>query len=66
MKKEELLNRITNNDGNTRITSISSREEGEEIIALAKHLEYEGKITLMEYCLESKPLAVSLKADSIK
>lgn len=66
MKKEELLSRITNNDGNTRISSISSKEEGEEIINLAKHLEYEGKITLIEYCLENKPLAVSLKADLIK
>jgi hypothetical protein len=44
---------------------VSSTEEGEEIIALAKHLEHEGKIVLMEYCIEKKPTAVSLKTKTI-
>ena len=61
MSKEELFNQIQNSDGNLRISSVSSTEEGEEVIALAKHLELEGKIVLLEYCLEKKPLAVSLK-----
>ncbi|MDP4162160.1 MAG: hypothetical protein Q8906_08095 [Bacillota bacterium] len=66
MKKEELLNQITNNDGNTRISRLSSIEEGEEIIKMAKLLEFEGKIILQKYCLESKPLAVSLEASLAK
>ena len=61
MSKEELFNQIMNSDGNLKISSISSSEEGEEVIALAKHLELEGKIVLLEYCLDKKPLAVSLK-----
>ena len=61
MSKEELFNRIQNSDGNLRISSVSSVEEGEEVIALAKHLELEGKIVLLEYCLDKKPLTVSLK-----
>jgi hypothetical protein len=61
MSKEELLNQIKNSDGNLKISSISSTEEGDEVIALAKHLELEGKIVLLEYCLDKKPLAVSLK-----
>ncbi|MBS8264013.1 hypothetical protein DYI25_06145 [Mesobacillus boroniphilus] len=61
MSKEELFNQIQNSDGNLRISSVSSVEEGEEVIALAKHLELEGKIVLLEYCLDKKPLAVSLK-----
>ena len=61
MSKEELLNQIKNSDGNLKISSVSSTEEGEEVIALAKHLELEGKIILLEYCLDKKPLAVSLK-----
>ncbi|GAM13184.1 MULTISPECIES: hypothetical protein [Mesobacillus] len=61
MSKEELFNQIQNSDGNLRISSVSSTEEGEEVIALAKHLELEGKIVLLEYCLDKKPLAVSLK-----
>ncbi|MBT2692062.1 hypothetical protein [Bacillus sp. ISL-55] len=61
MSKEELFNQIQNSDGNLKISSVSSAEEGEEVIALAKHLELEGKIVLMEYCLDKKPLAVSLK-----
>lgn len=61
MSKEELLNQIKNSDGNLKISSVSSTEEGEEVIALAKHLELEGKIVLLEYCLDKKPLAVSLK-----
>ncbi|WNF24973.1 hypothetical protein [Mesobacillus jeotgali] len=61
MSKEELFNQIKNSDGNLKISSVSSTEEGEEVIALAKHLELEGKIVLLEYCLDKKPLAVSLK-----
>ncbi|UYZ24179.1 hypothetical protein [Mesobacillus jeotgali] len=61
LSKEELLKQIQNSDGNLRISSVSSTEEGEEVIALAKHLELEGKIVLLEYCLDKKPLAVSLK-----
>ncbi|MFT9598120.1 hypothetical protein [Mesobacillus sp.] len=61
MSKEELFDQIQNSDGNLRISSVSSTEEGEEVIALAKHLELEGKIVLLEYCLDKKPLAVSLK-----
>jgi hypothetical protein len=61
MSKEELFNQIQSSDGNLRISSVSSMEEGEEVIALAKHLELEGKIVLLEYCLDKKPLAVSLK-----
>lgn len=61
MSKEELFNKLQNSDGNLQISSVSSTEEGEELIALAKHLEHEGKIVLLEYCLDKKPLAVSLK-----
>ena len=61
MSKEELLDQIKNSDGNIKISSISSTENGEQIISMAKHLEHEGKIVLMEYCVEKKPLAVSLK-----
>ncbi|MBT2663452.1 hypothetical protein [Bacillus sp. ISL-45] len=61
MSKEELFKQIQNSDGNLRISSVSSTEEGEEVIALAKHLELEGKIVLLEYCLDMKPLAVTLK-----
>ncbi|WP_226641694.1 hypothetical protein [Mesobacillus subterraneus] len=61
MSKEELLNQIKNSNGSLEISSVSSTEEGEEVIALAKQLEFEGKIVLLEYCLDKKPLAVSLK-----
>lgn len=61
MSKEELFNKLQNSDGNLQISSVSSTEEGEELIALAKHLEHEGRIVLLEYCLDKKPLAVSLK-----
>ncbi|CAM3800069.1 hypothetical protein [Mesobacillus thioparans] len=61
LSKEDLLDQIQNSDGNVRISSISSAEEGEELIALAKHLELEGKIVLLEYCLDKKPMSVSLK-----
>jgi hypothetical protein len=61
LSKEELFDQIQNSDGNLRISSISSTEEGEELIALAKHLELEGKIVLLEYCLDKKPLSVSIK-----
>ncbi|WP_144475578.1 hypothetical protein [Cytobacillus oceanisediminis] len=61
LSKEELLDQIQNSDGNLKISSISSTEEGEELIALAKHLELEGKIVLLEYCLDKKPLSVSIK-----
>ncbi|MBT2679403.1 hypothetical protein J7E38_10350 [Bacillus sp. ISL-35] len=61
LSKEELLEQIQNSHGNISISSISSTEEGEELIALAKHLELEGRIVLMEYCLDKKPLSVSLK-----
>lgn len=61
LSKVELLDQIQNSDGNLRISSISSTEEGEELIALAKHLELEGKIVLLEYCLDKKPLSVSIK-----
>ncbi|NHM33988.1 hypothetical protein [Neobacillus terrae] len=65
MKKEELLNRITDSPGSIRISSLSSKEEAEHIVALAKHLEYEGKIVLSEYCIENKPISVSLTATQI-
>jgi hypothetical protein len=65
MSKEELFDHIKNSDGNIKISSVSSTEEGEEIIALAKHLEHEGKIVLMEYCIEKKPTAVSLKTKTM-
>ncbi|WHX42802.1 hypothetical protein QNH36_12000 [Mesobacillus sp. AQ2] len=61
LSKDDLLDQIKNSDGNLRISSISSTEEGEELIALAKHLELEGKIVLLEYCLDKKPLSVSIK-----
>ncbi|MCM3122768.1 MULTISPECIES: hypothetical protein [unclassified Mesobacillus] len=61
LSKDDLLDQIQNSDGNLRISSISSTEEGEELIALAKHLELEGKIVLLEYCLDKKPLSVSIK-----
>ena len=61
MSKEELLDQLKNSDGNIRISSVSSIENGEQVISLAKHLEHEGKIVLKEYCVEKKPLAVSLK-----
>ncbi|RSD29060.1 hypothetical protein [Mesobacillus subterraneus] len=61
MSKEELFEQIKNSDGNLKISSVSSVEEGEEVIALAKHLEHDGKIVLLEYCLDKKPLSVSLK-----
>lgn len=66
MRKEELLSQITNSDGNVRISSISSTEEGEHLVYLAKHLEHEGKIVLLEYCMEQEPLAVSFKTKLIK
>ena len=62
MSKEELLEQLKNSDGNLRISSVSSTENGEEVISMAKHLEHEGKIVLKEYCVEKKPLAVSLSA----
>ncbi len=61
LSKKDLLDQIQNSDGKVRISSLSSAEEGEELIALAKHLELEGKIVLLEYCLDKKPLSVSLK-----
>ncbi|WP_079508926.1 hypothetical protein [Mesobacillus jeotgali] len=61
LSKEELLDKIQNSDGNLSISSVSSIQEGEELIALAKTLEHEGKIVLLEYCVDNKPLAVSLK-----
>jgi hypothetical protein len=61
LSKEELLDKIHNSDGNLSISSVSSIEEGEELIALAKTLEHEGKIVLLEYCVDKKPLAVTLK-----
>lgn len=64
LSKEELLNQIMNSDGNLEISSVSSTEEGEEVISLAKILEHEGKIILLEYCLDKKPLSVSLKTKS--
>ncbi|MEH7440569.1 hypothetical protein V7182_24265 [Neobacillus drentensis] len=61
MKKEDLLTLITNSDGNVKISSISTAEECEDLIHLAKTLESEGKIVLVEYCMEQEPLSVSLK-----
>ena len=61
MKKEELLSHICNSNGNIKIWSISSKEEAEDIIFTAHHLEQEGKIVLIEYCLENDPLTVTLK-----
>jgi hypothetical protein len=66
MNKEELLDQIANSDINTTISSITSREQGEQIIALAKILEYEGRIILEDYQIENKPLSVSLKTKVIK
>jgi hypothetical protein len=63
MSKEELFEQIKNSDGNIKISSVSSAEEGEEMISLAKHLEHEGRIVLSEYCVEKKPMAVSLKTN---
>lgn len=65
MSKEELFEQIKNSDGNIKISSVSSTEEGEEMIALAKHLEHEGRIVLLKYCVEKKPIAVSLKTKTI-
>lgn len=61
LSKEELLERILNSEGSLKISSVSSTEEGEELISLAKTLEHEGKIILMEYCLDKKPLSVTIK-----
>ncbi len=61
MSKQELLERILDSEGSLKISSVSSTEEGEELISLAKNLEHEGKIILMEYCLDKKPLSVTLK-----
>ncbi|WP_174732199.1 hypothetical protein [Mesobacillus harenae] len=66
MKKEELLKQINKSDGELTISSISTKEEGENLISLAKHLEHEGKIVLLEYCLDKKPLAVSLKTKLVE
>lgn len=65
LSKDDLLDQIQNSDGNLRISSISSTEEGEELIALAKHLELEGEIVLLEYCLDKKPLSVSIKTKNL-
>ncbi|PLS03322.1 hypothetical protein [Neobacillus cucumis] len=66
MKKEELLSHIYDSNGNVRISDISSKEEAEDLIFTAHHLEQEGKIVLLEYCLENDPLAVTLKTKQIK
>ena len=66
MEKQDLLNQITNSDGNVKISSISSTEKGEHLINLAKTLEHEGKIVLLEYCMEQEPVSVSLKTKLIK
>lgn len=61
MKKEDLLDLITESNGEVKISSISTTEECEDLIHLAKTLESEGKIVLLEYCMEQDPLTVSLK-----
>lgn len=61
MKKEDLLDLITDSNGEVKISSFSTSEECEDVIQLAKTLESEGKIVLLEYCMEQEPLAVSLK-----
>lgn len=66
MKKEELLKQISKSDGELTISSISSNEEGENLISLAKLLEHEGKIVLLEYSLDKKPLAVTLKTKLVE
>ncbi len=66
MKKEELLSHIYNSNGNVRISDLSSKEEAEDLIFTAQHLEQEGKIVLHEFCLENDPLAVTLKTEQIK
>ncbi|MBM7655270.1 hypothetical protein [Neobacillus cucumis] len=63
MNKYDLFNQIVLNNGNVRLSPISSKEEAEEIIFLAHQLEHEGKISLVEFCMEKDPIAVSLKTN---
>jgi len=66
VNKDELFSHIANNNGNVRIAPISSKEEAEKLIFLAQQLEYEGKISLLEFCMEKDPIVVSLNTKLIK
>jgi hypothetical protein len=66
MKKEELLSHIYDSNGKVRISDLSSKEEAEDLIFKAQHLELEGKIVLLEFCMENDPLTVTLKTKQLK
>jgi hypothetical protein len=66
MKKEELLSHIYDSNGNVRISDLSSKEEAEDLLFKAQHLEQEGKIVLVEFCMENDPLAVTMKTRQLK
>ena len=65
MNKYDLFNQIVLNNGNVRFSPISSKDEAENLVFLAHQLEREGKISLLEFCIEKDPIAVSLKTKLI-